>query len=52
MKEVTEWWEEVAGTQGPWVVLGKGPTFARREEFDLRPYRVMTLNHTSQSHHP
>jgi len=29
----------------PWLILGKGPTFSSRDEFDLAPYRVLSLNH-------
>jgi hypothetical protein len=29
----------------PWLLLGKGPTFARRHEHDLTQYNTMSLNH-------
>ena len=29
----------------PWLILGKGPTFTKRREFDLSQYRTMSLNH-------
>src|SRR5205814_6351187 len=29
----------------PWLVLGKGPTFAQRAEFDLSGYNLLALNH-------
>ena len=29
----------------PWLILGKGPTFALRTRFDLRGYRLLALNH-------
>ena len=29
----------------PWLVLGKGPTFSRRDEFDLSRFNTFALNH-------
>ena len=29
----------------PWLVVGKGPTFDRRGDFDLTQYHVISLNH-------
>jgi hypothetical protein len=29
----------------PWLILGKGPSFARVREFDLAPYNLISLNH-------
>ena len=29
----------------PWLLLGKGPTFSRRSEFDLEMYNLLGLNH-------
>jgi len=29
----------------PWLILGKGPSFAKRNEVDLKPYHTMSLNH-------
>lgn len=31
-----------------WLLIGKGPTFDRREEFDLSSYNTMSLNHVVQ----
>ena len=31
-------------TQKPWLLLGKGPTFSRREEFPLGDFNLMGLN--------
>lgn len=45
MRELTEW---IGGTRfpdKPWLLLGKGPTFARRDEFDLDDYNLLSLNH-------
>jgi hypothetical protein len=45
MQEVTQWWSQVSGSASPWLMLGKGPSFKRRGEFDLLPYRAISLNH-------
>jgi hypothetical protein len=45
MKELTQWWQEIGGASKPWLLLGKGPTFERRGEFDLSPYFSVALNH-------
>ncbi len=45
MKTLKEWWAGINGGAGPWLVIGKGPTFERRHEFDLSPYRTVALNH-------
>lgn len=45
MKELTEWWRSINGDQGTWLILGKGPTIGRLEEFDLGGYRTLSLNH-------
>lgn len=45
MKEITEWWSEIKGSKGTWLVLGKGPTFQRRQDFDLDAFRKLSLNH-------
>lgn len=35
-------------TGKPWLVLGKGPSFARRKEFDLSSFTVIALNHVAR----
>lgn len=30
----------------PWLILGKGPSFTKRTDYDLSPYYSMSLNHT------
>lgn len=29
----------------PWLILGKGPTFSKKDSYDLRPFHVLSLNH-------
>jgi hypothetical protein len=43
--ELTEWIASTRFPERPWLVLGKGPTFSRRDEFDLDAYNLMSLNH-------
>jgi hypothetical protein len=40
-----EWFEANERKDKPWLILGKGPTFARRSDFDLSRFRLMSLNH-------
>jgi hypothetical protein len=44
MKNFFDWYKEIKPVK-PWLICGKGPTFARRNEVDLRQYNVVTLNH-------
>lgn len=43
------WWDWIEEDDGrdprPWAIIGKGPTFSRRGEVDLAPYRTIGLNH-------
>jgi hypothetical protein len=45
MLELCEWIRTMRPDDRPWLVLGKGPTFGRRSEFDLSQYRLLALNH-------
>jgi hypothetical protein len=45
MLELTDWFRDRAFPAKPWLVLGKGPTFDRRREFDLGKYNLLALNH-------
>ncbi len=45
MKELTQWWSEINGNDGAWLILGKGPSLQRRKEFDLAAFRKLSLNH-------
>ncbi|MDQ3897656.1 MAG: hypothetical protein M3326_10535, partial [Actinomycetota bacterium] len=45
MIELTEWIASTRFADRPWLVLGKGPTFSRRHEFDLGAHNLMALNH-------
>lgn len=45
MMDLTRWWSEIDGSSQPWLLLGKGPSFKRRDEYDLSGYRTVALNH-------
>lgn len=45
MIEVLDWFEQAALPARPWLVVGKGPTFERRDRFDLDAFNVVSLNH-------
>jgi hypothetical protein len=40
-----DWFRTANGGGHPWLLLGKGPGFARRGAHDLRPFRTFGLNH-------
>jgi hypothetical protein len=37
--------EQWADSKKPWLMLGKGPSFARRSQFDLTNFNLISLNH-------
>jgi hypothetical protein len=46
MRSFFEWFAaQPRETTSRWVIFGKGPSFARRGEFDLTEYRTLSLNH-------
>jgi Glycosyl transferase family 8 len=46
MQSFFEWFDAKGiDPNQPWLILGKGPSFAKRNERDLRPYYTMSLNH-------
>jgi hypothetical protein len=44
MKSFFEWF--ATARAAPWLILGKGPSFSKRHQFDLQPYNLLTLNHS------
>ena len=44
MIELRDWISSAGFEPKPWLVLGKGPSFARRGEFPLEDYNLMGLN--------
>lgn len=46
MKNFFDWFEENnIGPREPWLVLGKGPTYANRDQYDTEGFRILSLNH-------
>src|SRR5205085_10362452 len=43
--ELTEWFRQATFADRPWLILGKGPTFDRRDRFDLTAFNTLALNH-------
>jgi len=42
---LSEWMRSCPLPDRPWLVLGKGPSFARRHHLDLSGYNLASLNH-------
>ena len=46
MKNFFDWFEKSKiGLEEPWLILGKGPSFAKRHQYDTRTFRTLSLNH-------
>ena len=46
MKSFFEWFETTKqDRKRPWLILGKGPSFAKRDQFDLKNFQLLSLNH-------
>jgi hypothetical protein len=43
--ELTEWFRATPFPAKPWLMVGKGPTFDRRGDYDLAAYNTLGLNH-------
>lgn len=45
MKSFFEWFREARIDRArPWLILGKGPSFSKHAEFDLRGFHLLSLN--------
>lgn len=44
MRNFFDWYREKADER-PWLILGKGPSFAKRDAYDMGAYRLFSLNH-------
>jgi len=49
MLELRGWFRTQRFDQRPWLVLGKGPTFDRRDEFPLQDFNLLGLNNVVAS---
>ena len=45
MIELRDWIRDNPADGRPWMLVGKGPSFSRRDEFPLGDYHLMSLNH-------
>jgi len=45
MRDFFAWFEAEVDKRRPWLVLGKGPSFSKRGQFDLGQYYTLSLNH-------
>ncbi len=46
MREFFEWFKaNRIDTAEPWLILGKGPSFTKRANYDLNAYHKLSLNH-------
>lgn len=45
MRDLFEWFEAEIDKTRPWLILGKGPSFSKRTQFDLSQYYTLSLNH-------
>jgi len=46
MQSFLQWFEATGQDRNqPWLILGKGPSFAKRDQFDLKCFQLLSLNH-------
>lgn len=46
MQSVFDWFNQrQVDLSKPWVILGKGPSFSKRHQYDLNQYHTLALNH-------
>jgi hypothetical protein len=45
LRSFFDWFKDHVGPHEPWLILGKGPSFSLRSQFDLSGYRTLSLNH-------
>lgn len=46
MRSFFEWFQDKQfDPNHPWLILGKGPSFVKRHEYDLGPFHTLSLNH-------
>jgi Glycosyl transferase family 8 len=43
--DLRDWTETNGLAARPWLILGKGPSFSRHREFDLKRFNLLALNH-------
>lgn len=40
-----DWMADQGAEKQPWLMLGKGPSFEKRNQYELSAYRLLSLNH-------
>lgn len=45
MRSFVDWFHAEADPQRPWLILGKGPSFAKRNAYDVNGFYTLGLNH-------
>ncbi|HJR16889.1 MAG TPA: hypothetical protein VJ808_08570 [Gemmatimonadales bacterium] len=45
MQPFFQWFDSRIKPSEPWLILGKGPSFASRSRFDLSQFHLLSLNH-------
>jgi hypothetical protein len=46
MRLFFDWFrEQEFDAEQPWLIFGKGPSFAERKQYDLGPFKTISLNH-------
>lgn len=48
MKNFIDWFREKQSKDKPWLILGKGPGFSRRAQYDLSKFSLLALNHAAR----
>ena len=49
MQSFFEWFKERGfNAEEPWLILGKGPSFAKRHQYDLSQFHTISLNHAAR----
>jgi hypothetical protein len=43
-----QWFQQHVSPEEPWLMLGKGPTFALVHQLDVKGYRTLSLNHVAR----
>jgi hypothetical protein len=43
-----EWFAREIDAERPWLILGKGPSFAARGQFELNRFELLSLNHAAR----
>lgn len=46
MQDFFDWFARSIRPEDPWLIFGKGPSFALRDRFDLEGFRTLSLNHS------